>query len=226
MPIKFANISQSLIISEISSGLAPVETPAFNNDGELRMNNKTYYFDGSKKMKFQSLFGGVFLDQTKVLSGVFTIGIAFAPTDDLSLGMLMGLENTDSSLELTEEQLSIKLDGKVAKDATLSNSLGGGFTDKNEIKFTPNNLNIIFIQRDVSNRLHIKNDQGWSLQTIDPDTDTTGNFSINRLGGNSTRYFNGYIGQILIEDKFLSAYDIRAISTSWMEEFYYPPYNL
>jgi hypothetical protein len=225
MPLIFEAPGAKTRIAEISTLLAPTLTPSFNNDGELRLANNSYYFDGTKKMKFQPLIGGVYLDQDRVLGGAFTIGIAFAPTDDMTLGLLLGLENTTSAIELGEDTLSIKLDGKISKDATLSNPTPGGFTDQEEIKFIPNELNIIFIQRDSGNRLYIKDTFGFTIKSFTPDSDTTGNFSMNRLGGNAAKYFTGYIAEILIEESFMTQLELRNVARQWIGEYYYPPVN-
>jgi hypothetical protein len=229
MAVKFSTLRGEIQITEINSGLAPTPTPPFNNDGELKLKNNSYYFDGTKKMQFSKWNpAGYTQNISTVLSGPFTIGLAFAPDDAYSLGMMLGLEDTTSELSFEKGEsgtnLSIKLDGKVAKDAVLSDGggapTGGGSTG---FEFTPNMLNIIFIQRDGGNRIRIRNENGVTVFSIDPDANTAGNFSLNRLGGNSQRYFKGYMCEILIEQRDLTPFQLRNIASSWIDKYFYLP---
>lgn len=229
MAIKFSTLSGGAQIIEINSGLAPALTPSFNNNGELKLRHESYYFDGTKKMQFAKWnTAGYTQIISTVLSGPFTIGLAFAPTDDYSLGTLLGLENTDSHLSFEKGEsgttMSIKLDGKTAKDATISDGSGApGGGSSFAFDFIPNVLNIIFIQRDSSNRIRVRNESGVTVFTMDPDANTAGNFSLNRLGGNSQRYFTGYICETLIESRELTPFEIRNVGGYWMDKYFYIP---
>jgi len=230
MAVKFSTLKGEIQITEINSGLAPTPTPPFNNDGELKLKNNSYYFDGTKKMQFSKWNpAGYTQNISTVLSGPFTIGLAFAPDDAYSLGMILGLEDTTSELSFEKGEsgtnFAIKLDGKTVKNASLSDGSGAptGGGSSTGFEFTPNMLNIIFIQRDGGNRIRIRNENGVTVFSIDPDANTAGNFSLNRLGGNSQKYFKGYMCEILIEQKDLTPFQLRNIASSWIDKYFYLP---
>lgn len=211
---KFIDYKSGLQINKISEQLAPTEAAYLDDNGKLRLKGKSYYFDGTKRMQFSS---------NTVLSGEFTFGIAFAPSTNFSLGKFVLNESTDGYLGFGKTQtqdgiIDIRLDGKIAKNATLNTGAEAGTTKYTSLKFYENQLNIIFIQRNASNQIIVRGMFGERLLIINADTNTSGNITLNRLGGNTLEGFEGYIAGIFIEKRLLSQIEVKTIGKFWFQK--------
>lgn len=213
---KFTDYRSGLQITKISELLAPTEANFLDDNGRLHLKSTSYYFNGSKRMQFSS---------NKILSGIFTFGIAFAPSTNFSLGKFLLNESTDGYLGFGKTQtkdgiINIQLDGKIPKDATLSTGASeSGIIKYRDIKFVENELNVIFIQRTIAGQIQIRGIMGELVAAISSDTNTTGNLSLNRLGGNSLEGFEGYIGEIFLEERLLSTIELSSIGKVWFEKY-------
>jgi hypothetical protein len=211
---RFINLNDGTEVTKISELLAPVESN-FGDDGEsLHLKNTVYYFDETKKLQFTS---------TKTFSGAFTIGLAFAPSRNFRLGKLLGLENSDSYLSIgkgtTFGSIAIKLAGKTVKNANLDFESEGSNVKYKEIKFIPYELNVLYIIRSAANVISVRDFHGDLIILIPADANTSGNLSMNRIGGDSLDNFEGYIGDILIEPKELTKTEMQRISKIWFDKY-------
>jgi hypothetical protein len=212
---KFIDYKSGLQITKISEPLAPIEANYLDDNGRLKLKDTSYYFDGTKRMQFSA---------NRVLSGEFTFGIAFAPTTQFSLGKFILNESTDGYLgfgktETKDGIINIKLDGKVAKNATLNAETESGTTKYRGLNFYENKLNVIFIQRSITNQITVRGMSGERLLVINADTNTAGNITLNRLGGNTLEGFEGYIAEIFIEQRVLSQIELKGIGKFWFEKY-------
>jgi hypothetical protein len=211
---KFINFADGRTISKISDPRAPVEANFLDDNGRLRLKSRSYYFSGDKRMQFDAL---------QTITGAFTFGIAFAPTTQFSLGKILLAESTDGYIEFGKSQtqygvVNIKIDGKIAKNATLDFEYTGK-TPYQTKKFIPNELNVIFVQRTAANQLQIRGENGDLISVITADTNTLGTINFDRLGGNTLEGFEGYIGEIYLEQRYLSQMEMRRISKIWFDKF-------
>ena len=213
---KFIDYRSGLQITKISELLAPTEANFLDDNGRLHLKSTSYYFNGSKRMQFSS---------NKILSGAFTFGIAFAPTIQFSLGNILLSESTDGYLGFgktidKDGIINIKLDGKVAKNATLNTGTSeSGIVKYRNIKFVENELNIIFIQRDLTGAIRVRGSMGELLILISTDANTTGNLTLNRLGGTTLEGFEGYIGEIFLDEQLLNQRELSGIAKTWIEKY-------
>lgn len=213
---KFIDYRSGLQITKISEQLAPTEANFLDNNGRLHLKSTSYYFDGTKRMQFSS---------DKILSGAFTFGIAFAPSTNFSLGNMLLSESTDGYLGFgktidKDGIVNIKLDGKTPKNATLNTGVSeSGIIKYRNIKFVENELNIIFIQRDLAGAIRVRGPMGELLVLISSDANTTGNLTLNRLGGNTLEGFEGYIGEIFLGEELLNQRQLRGIAKIWIEKY-------
>lgn len=213
---KFIDYRSGLQITKISEPLAPTEANFLDDNGRLHLKSTSYYFNGTKRMQFSS---------NKVLSGQFTFGIAFAPSTNFSLGKFLLSESTDGYLGFGKTQtkegiVNIQLDGKIPKNATLGTGVvESGIIKYRNIKFIENELNVIFIQRTISNQIQIRGAMGELITTISSDADTSGNITLNRLGGNTLEGFEGYIGEIFLEERVLPSIELSSLGKIWIEKY-------
>ena len=80
---KFINLNDGTEATKISEPLAPIEANFGDENGRVHLKETSYYFNGTKKMQFTS---------TKTLAGAFTLGLAFSPSSNFSLGKILGLD--------------------------------------------------------------------------------------------------------------------------------------
>ena len=210
---KFINLGDFSEITKITENLAPVEANFLDENGRLHLYNTSYYFDGTKRMQFPV---------TKTLGTVFTVGLAFAPSSQESLGKLLGLNTGDSYIEIgkgTDPTFSIKMEGKTVKNATLNFDADPGTIKYKRFSMNPYELNILYITRDAINGISLRDSVGDRIMSFSSDTNTSGDVSFDRLGGNSIDGFEGYIAEIFLESREISVLEMRRISKVWIEKY-------
>ncbi len=75
------------------------------------------------------------------------------------------------------------------------------------------------MQRTAANQLQIRGENGDLISVITADTNTLGTINFDRLGGNTLEGFEGYIGEIYLEQRYLSQMEMRRISKIWFDKF-------